>query len=68
VVYSVPSQLSLFRQEAIDFQQQNRQWGQVALLQPLSTKIITWFIAAVVLLFVASLYHGQYARKETVTG
>ena len=68
MVYSVPSQLSLFRQEAIDFQQQNRQWGQVALLQPLSTKIITWFIAAVVLLFVASLYLGQYARKETVTG
>ena len=68
MVYSVPSQLSLFRQEAIDFQQQNRQWGQVALLQPLSTKIITWFIAAVVLLFVAFLYLGQYARKETVTG
>jgi membrane fusion protein len=68
MVYSVPSQLSLFRQEAIDFQQQNRQWGQVALLQPLSTKIITWFIAAVVLLFVAFLYFGQYARKETVTG
>ena len=68
MVYSVPSQLSLFRQEAIDFQQQNRQWGQVALLQPLSTKIITWFIATVVLLFVAFLYFGQYARKETVTG
>ena len=64
----MPSQLSLFRQEAIAFQQQNRQWGQVALLQPLSTKIITWFIAAVVLLFVAFLYFGQYARKETVTG
>ena len=68
MVYSVPSQLLLFRQEAIDFQQQNRQWGQVALLQPLSTKIITWFIAAVVSLFVASLFLGQYARKETVIG
>ena len=64
----MPSQLLLFRQEVIDFQQHNRQWGQVALLQPLSTKIITWFIATVVLLFVAFLYFGQYARKETVTG
>ena len=68
MVYSVPSQLSLFRQEAIDFQQQNRQWGQVALLQPLSTKIIIWFIAAAVSLFVAFLFFGQYARKETVIG
>ena len=68
MVYSVPSQLSLFRQEAIDFQQRNRQWGQVAQLQPVSTKIITWFIAAVVSLFVVFLFLGQYARKETVTG
>jgi membrane fusion protein len=58
----------LFRQEVIDFQQQHRQWGQVALLQPLSTKIITWFIAAAVSLVVAFLFLGQYARKETVTG
>ena len=68
MVYSVPSQLLLFRQEAIDFQQRNRQWGQVAQLQPVSTKIITWFIAAVVSLFVVFLFLGQYARKETVTG
>jgi membrane fusion protein len=67
-VYSVPSQLLLFRQEVIDFQQHNRQWGQVALLQPLSTKIIIWFIAAAVSLFVAFLFFGQYARKETVIG
>jgi len=64
----VPSQLLLFRQEVIDFQQHNRQWGQVALLQPLSTKIIIWFIAAAVSLFVAFLFFGQYARKETVIG
>ena len=62
------SQQLLFRQEVIDFQQQHRQWGQVALLQPLSTKIITWFIAAAVSLVVAFLFLGQYARKETVTG
>ena len=34
----------LFRQEAIDFQRHNREWGQVALLQPLSIKVTTWFI------------------------
>jgi class 3 adenylate cyclase len=38
---------SLFRQEAIEFQQHHRQWGEVALLQPLSTKILTRFITAV---------------------
>jgi membrane fusion protein len=68
MVFSVPSQLLLFRQEAIDFQQQNRQWGQVALLQPVSTKVMSWFIAAVVSLVVVFLFLGQYARKETVTG
>jgi len=64
----VPSQLLLFRQEVIDFQQHNRQWGQVALLQPLSAKIITWFIASAVSLFIAFVFFGQYARKETVIG
>jgi membrane fusion protein len=64
----VPSDLLLFRQEVIDFQQQNRQWGRIALLQPLSTKIITWFIAAAVAVIVTFLFLGQYARKETVIG
>ena len=58
----------LFRQEAVDFQQRNRQWGQVALLQPLSTKIITWLIAASVALIVVFLFLAPYARKETVNG
>ncbi len=62
------SQLLLFRQEAIEFQQHNRQWGQVALLQTRSTKIITWFVAAAVALIVVFLFLGQYARKETVAG
>jgi membrane fusion protein len=64
----VPSDLLSFRQEVIDFQQQNRQWGRIALLQPLSTKIITWFIAAAVAVIVTFLFLGQYARKETVIG
>jgi membrane fusion protein len=61
-------QRSLFRQEAIEFQQHHRQWGELALLQPLSIKIMTWFIAAVVAVLLAFLFLGHYARKETVVG
>jgi membrane fusion protein len=64
----VPSLQLLFRQEAIDFQQHNRQWGQVALLQPLSTKIMAWFIVAAVATVLIFLLLGQYSRKETVIG
>jgi membrane fusion protein len=59
---------ALFRQEAIEFQRHHRQWGEVALLQPPSTKIMAWFIVAAVGLVVAFLFVGQYARKETVVG
>ncbi len=59
---------SLFRQEAIEFQQHHRQWGELALLQPLSTKIMTWFITIVVAIVLAFLFLGHYARKETVVG
>jgi len=58
----------LFRREAIDFQQHNRQWGQVALLQPLSTKIITWLIVLAVTVMIIFMFFAQYARKETVIG
>jgi membrane fusion protein len=58
----------LFRQEAIEFQNHNRQWGQVARLQPLSTKLLTWFIASAVALIITFLFLGHYARKETVVG
>jgi membrane fusion protein len=66
--HEVTPQRSLFRQEAIEFQQHHRQWGEVALLQPLSTKVTTWFITAAVALVVTFLFLGQYARKETVVG
>lgn len=59
---------SLFRQEAIDFQRHNREWGQVAHLQPLSIKITTWVITAAITLIIGFLFLGQYARKETVLG
>jgi hypothetical protein len=42
------SRRALFRQEALDFQLQHKQWGHVALLQPPSTKILTWLAAAAV--------------------
>jgi len=58
----------MFRPEALQFQQESRQWGQVASLQPLSTKILSWFIAAAVVLVLLFLFVGQYARKETVIG
>jgi membrane fusion protein len=58
----------LFRQEAIEFQQHSRQLGRVSALQPLSTKLLTWFIAAAVGLIVAFLFVAEYARKETVAG
>jgi membrane fusion protein len=59
---------ALFRQEAIDFQRLNREWGQVAQLQPLSTKIFAWFITAATAIVIAVLFVGQYSRKETVVG
>jgi membrane fusion protein len=58
----------LFRHEVFEFQQHHRQWGKVTLIQPLSTKILTWFIAAAVSFVVIFLFVGQYARKETVIG
>ena len=59
---------SLFRQEAIEFQQHHRQFGELALLQPLSTKLLTWFITMVVAVVLGFLFLGHYARKETVVG
>lgn len=58
----------LFRQEVIEFQRQHRQWGEIALPQPVSTKVITWASVALVGLIVGYLAVAQYARKETVVG
>ena len=59
---------SLFRQEAVDFQRHNGEWGQVGLLQPLSIKVMTWFITVAITLIMSFLFLGQYSRKETVMG
>ncbi len=42
-------QPSLFRQEAVTFQQHQRQWGEVVLLQPMPVTMTAWFITIAVL-------------------
>jgi membrane fusion protein len=59
---------SLFRPEAVDFQRHHREWGRVALLQPLSIKVTTWFVTMAMALIITFLFVGQYSRKETVVG
>jgi membrane fusion protein len=66
--HEVTPRNSLFRQEAIEFQEHHRQWGEVTLLQPFSTKVMTWFITTAVALVLAFLFLGTYARKETAVG
>jgi membrane fusion protein len=58
----------LFRPEAIEFQQHHRQWGNVASLQPLSSKLVAWFLAASTVAIFLFLCGAQYSRKETVVG
>src|SRR3979411_3021279 len=62
------AQPSLFRQEAIDFLHQRRSWGEVVSLQPISSTILSWTLAGLVVLILCFLSIAQYARKETVIG
>lgn len=62
------SERSLFRQEAVEFQQNRRQWGDLVLLQPVSSKVLTWFLVIVVAAAGVFLCTADYARKETVVG
>ena len=61
-------QRALFRQEAVEFQQHERQWGQVVMAQSLPVRLTVWLIAAAAAAAIAFLFLGHYARKETVTG
>ncbi len=61
-------QRALFRQEAIDFQQHDRQWGNVVALQSLPTKLMVWFIVGAAVVAIGFLFQAHYARKETVMG
>ncbi|MFL6796055.1 MAG: HlyD family efflux transporter periplasmic adaptor subunit [Xanthobacteraceae bacterium] len=58
----------LFRQEAVEFQRARHQWGDVAALQPLSSKILTWFLAAAVAALTVFACFAGYVRKETAIG
>jgi membrane fusion protein len=58
----------LFRQEAVDFQRARQQWGDVAALQPLSTKIFVWFLIWVVAALIIFALFAGYVRKETAIG
>jgi len=60
--------IPLFRQEVIDFQQNERQFGQIGLLKPLSITIMTWSIASFVILGIFLLLVSQYSRKASVDG
>jgi membrane fusion protein len=64
----VPARRPLFRQEVIEFQQNNRQWGRVVPLQPLSTRLMVWCVTAASIGVIAFLFFAQYARKETAEG
>jgi membrane fusion protein len=59
---------ALFRQEAIDFLHQRNSWGEVVSLQPVSSAILSWTLAVVIVLIFCFLSIAQYARKETVIG
>jgi membrane fusion protein len=59
---------SLFRQEVVEFQEIERQFGRAILLQPVSLKVITWSLSIFVVLILSLLVIGQYSRKATVSG
>jgi membrane fusion protein len=65
---SSSSLTSLFRHEVVDFQEIERQFGRAILLQPISLKVITWFLASFVALMLVLSFMGQYSRKATVSG
>ena len=62
------AQCPLFRQEVIEYQQYNRQWGRVVPLQPLSTRIMVWCVTFAAIGIISFLFFAQYARKEIATG
>jgi membrane fusion protein len=59
---------SLFRREAVDFQRGQHEFGEITLLQPVSTKLLTWALTAVVTVAIVFLCFAQFSRKQTVPG
>ena len=58
----------LFRQEAIDFQRGQHDFGEIALLQSVSTKLLAWLLTAAVAVAIVFLCFAQFSRKQTVAG
>lgn len=58
----------LFRQEAIDFHRGRGDFGEITLLQPVSTKLLAWLVTAVVVAAIVFLCFAQFSRKQTVAG
>src|SRR4051812_18947132 len=59
---------ALFRREAIDFQRGQGEFGDITLLQPVSTKLLAWLLTAVVVAAIVFLCFAQFSRKQTVPG
>lgn len=57
----------LFRKQAVEAQSQ-RLMGTITLAQPLSLKLTTCFVLAIVSISLIYLFNAEYARKETVQG
>lgn len=57
----------LFRAESLEYQQR-KLWGDVAIVQPLSFKILTTFIVVVTIVGLAYVSVGNYHRTENVLG
>src|SRR3954464_11343274 len=62
------SSRQLFRREAIDFQRGQRDFGEIVLLQPISTRLLAWVLTAVVAVAIVFLCFAQFSRKQTVAG
>lgn len=58
----------LFRQAAIEFQRGQREFGDITLLQPVSTRLLGWLLTGVVIIAIVFLCFAQFSRKQTVSG
>ena len=59
---------SLFRPEALEFQKQYREFGQVGRLQSASAKMLAWLLTVAVGSLIVFICLAGYTRKETVAG
>lgn len=60
--------VALFRNEVVEFQQTQQRHGEVLLLQPTSTKLLSWIGVLAFIVIASFLFVAQYSRKQTVDG